>query len=209
MPPQEQGTPSSTEAVIQVHTSEAAGVSVSTGVTPGAASTGGQRVALVTSQSNPNQISIVPADQLISSSSANENDSIVANTARTRPTKLKCKSSASCGVLKDHAQDIVQDPDLGHNPGGGEMPSASKKRRKSAGGASKTPLNAPGTPEGSLATVPPGEAELPEKEEYKIQLNKDVKGLGITIAGYVCEKGKHCIEKNIASLSERTRPKQN
>ena len=32
--------------------------------------------------------------------------------------------------------------------------------------------------------------ELPEKEEYQIELRKDTNGLGITIAGYVCEKGK-------------------
>ena len=35
--------------------------------------------------------------------------------------------------------------------------------------------------------------ELPEKEEYQIELRKDNNGLGITIAGYVCEKGKHLI----------------
>ena len=31
---------------------------------------------------------------------------------------------------------------------------------------------------------------LPEKEEYRIELEKDEKGLGITVAGYICEKGK-------------------
>ena len=31
---------------------------------------------------------------------------------------------------------------------------------------------------------------LPEKEEYQIELTKDEKGLGITVAGYICEKGK-------------------
>ena len=35
--------------------------------------------------------------------------------------------------------------------------------------------------------------ELPEKEEYQIELRKDNNGLGITIAGYVCEKGKRLI----------------
>ena len=35
--------------------------------------------------------------------------------------------------------------------------------------------------------------ELPEKEEYQIELRKDSNGLGITIAGYVCEKGEHLI----------------
>ena len=35
------------------------------------------------------------------------------------------------------------------------------------------------------------ELMLPEKEEYRIELFKDErKGLGITVAGYVCEKGK-------------------
>ena len=37
--------------------------------------------------------------------------------------------------------------------------------------------------------------ELPEKEEYQIELRKDNNGLGITIAGYVCEKGKQLIWK--------------
>ena len=39
-----------------------------------------------------------------------------------------------------------------------------------------------------------GEAEqpmvLPEKEEYQITLHKGDKGLGITVAGYICEKGE-------------------
>lgn len=34
------------------------------------------------------------------------------------------------------------------------------------------------------------EAVLPEKEEYNIALTKNDKGLGITVAGYVCEKGE-------------------
>ena len=39
-------------------------------------------------------------------------------------------------------------------------------------------------------SLPIGNPEtLPEKEEYKIELKKDSNGLGITIAGYVCEKG--------------------
>ena len=32
---------------------------------------------------------------------------------------------------------------------------------------------------------------LPEKEEYQIELRKDEKGLGITVAGYICEKGRY------------------
>lgn len=30
---------------------------------------------------------------------------------------------------------------------------------------------------------------LPETESFTVQLKKDTHGLGITIAGYVCEKG--------------------
>lgn len=33
------------------------------------------------------------------------------------------------------------------------------------------------------------EPTLPETEVYNIQLKKDDLGLGITVAGYVCEKG--------------------
>lgn len=31
---------------------------------------------------------------------------------------------------------------------------------------------------------------LPEVENFEVQLKKDAQGLGITIAGYVCERGK-------------------
>ena len=34
------------------------------------------------------------------------------------------------------------------------------------------------------------ESLLPEKEERQIELRKDGKGLGITVAGYICEKGE-------------------
>lgn len=33
---------------------------------------------------------------------------------------------------------------------------------------------------------------LPETDSFTVQLKKDTHGLGITIAGYVCEKGKKC-----------------
>lgn len=32
--------------------------------------------------------------------------------------------------------------------------------------------------------------DLPETETYTVELKKDDLGLGITVAGYVCEKGK-------------------
>ncbi len=38
--------------------------------------------------------------------------------------------------------------------------------------------------------VPPETlANLPEMEKFNVELKKDAHGLGITIAGYVCEKG--------------------
>ena len=45
----------------------------------------------------------------------------------------------------------------------------------------------------SSTTLQGGDDEvmLPEKEEYRIELFKDERrGLGITVAGYVCEKGE-------------------
>jgi len=33
---------------------------------------------------------------------------------------------------------------------------------------------------------------LPETDSFTVQLKKDTHGLGITIAGYVCEKGNFC-----------------
>ena len=47
---------------------------------------------------------------------------------------------------------------------------------------------------GNIELVPANvidNAILPEKEEYQIELAKDDKGLGITVAGYICEKGKN------------------
>lgn len=38
------------------------------------------------------------------------------------------------------------------------------------------------------------EPALPETEVYNIQLKKDDLGLGITVAGYVCEKGMHLFQ---------------
>lgn len=35
---------------------------------------------------------------------------------------------------------------------------------------------------------PPTEIDLPETERFTVELKKDINGLGITIAGYVCEK---------------------
>ena len=45
---------------------------------------------------------------------------------------------------------------------------------------------------GPMTSTPPSPSEqlIPEKETYDIELTKDGKGLGITVAGYVCEKGK-------------------
>lgn len=44
---------------------------------------------------------------------------------------------------------------------------------------------------------------LPEMERFTVELKKDVYGLGITIAGYVCEKGKNleCIKKHFPFLT--------
>ena len=35
----------------------------------------------------------------------------------------------------------------------------------------------------------PLDTQLPEMERFTVELKKDIQGLGITIAGYVCEKG--------------------
>lgn len=37
----------------------------------------------------------------------------------------------------------------------------------------------------------PLDSHLPETERFTVELKKDVHGLGITIAGYVCEKGMY------------------
>lgn len=37
---------------------------------------------------------------------------------------------------------------------------------------------------------------LPEMERFTVELKKDIYGLGITIAGYVCEKGERCSAVN-------------
>ena len=95
--------------------------------------------------------------------------------------QTKCKTSASCGTLKEECQS----PNV-------------KKRRKSANissannsakSASLIFHESDSTISGSANSGGGGDQSLPEKEEYKIQLKKDTNGLGITIAGYVCEKG--------------------
>ena len=51
-------------------------------------------------------------------------------------------------------------------------------------------VDRPTTNSATLPTLQEG-MMLPEKEEYRIELFKDERrGLGITVAGYVCEKGK-------------------
>ena len=30
-----------------------------------------------------------------------------------------------------------------------------------------------------------------DREIFEVRLEKDTKGLGLTVAGYICEKGKH------------------
>lgn len=43
----------------------------------------------------------------------------------------------------------------------------------------------------TMDMIPPESlANLPETEKFTVELRKDAHGLGITIAGYVCEKGK-------------------
>lgn len=43
------------------------------------------------------------------------------------------------------------------------------------------------------AEFPPDPEVQPEMEAFDVMLVKDHQGLGITIAGYVCEKGKFCL----------------
>nr|XP_040570229.1 multiple PDZ domain protein-like isoform X2 [Lepeophtheirus salmonis] len=58
-----------------------------------------------------------------------------------------------------------------------------------------------------LSSEPSLGAVLPEKEEYSIELTKDSNGLGITVAGYICEKDlcgifvKSVIEGSMADRS--------
>ena len=39
------------------------------------------------------------------------------------------------------------------------------------------------------------ETLLPEMEKFTVELKKDYHGLGITTAGYVCEKGERALSK--------------
>lgn len=42
----------------------------------------------------------------------------------------------------------------------------------------------------TMDMLPLETADLPEMEKFNVELKKDLHGLGITIAGYVCEKGE-------------------
>lgn len=48
--------------------------------------------------------------------------------------------------------------------------------------------SAPSLPLLTLDMLPP-QTQLPEMEKFTVEIQKDSHGLGITIAGYVCEKG--------------------
>ena len=233
-PPGSSTNITTSESMIQIHSNT--NTSSESANTNNTMSAGGQRVALVTSQSNPNKISIVPAEQISNvvigggggcvtsncvvaqqvTTSANaaataavhenpisDENSInqanriqqqqpilistgsTSNTTTNKPVhhniQTKCKTSASCGTLKEECQS----PNV-------------KKRRKSANissannsakSASLILHESDSTISGSANSGGGGDQSLPEKEEYKIQLKKDTNGLGITIAGYVCEKG--------------------
>ena len=216
------------ESMIQIHSN-------TTSSDQSMSAPGGQRVALVTSQNNPNKISIVPSEQIFSnvviggggggcvtsncvvaqqqvantSASAaaavhenpisDENSinqanriqqqqqpPIISAGSSSKPVhnnQTKCKTSASCGTLKEECQS----PNV-------------KKRRKSANisasakSAASLIHESDSTTSAAAGGISNSDQSLPEKEEYKIQLKKDTNGLGITIAGYVCEKGMyvHC-----------------
>ena len=133
------------EAVIQVHNSSETS---STGHAAAPVGSGGHRVAIVTNESQPNKISIIPSDQL---------------------------QSTNCSKRLDQ-------------PPGESITNETNNDE---------------------TTINNSDEELPEKEEYKIELHKDMsKGLGITIAGYVCEKEDLCgifvksvIEASVADKS--------
>lgn len=46
----------------------------------------------------------------------------------------------------------------------------------------------PSLPLLTMDMIPP-QTQLPEMETFSVEIQKDSHGLGITIAGYVCEKG--------------------
>lgn len=48
----------------------------------------------------------------------------------------------------------------------------------------------PGMRSGAARGDPDLASDLPEMETFEVELVKDQQGLGITIAGYVCEKGR-------------------
>lgn len=62
--------------------------------------------------------------------------------------------------------------------------------RNPVGPASIPLLTAPSLPVLTMDMLPLETTELPEMEKFTVELKKDLHGLGITIAGYVCEKGE-------------------
>jgi hypothetical protein len=106
----------------------------------------------------------------------------------------------------------TSNPSLHSGTGTGNgTPNEKTPRRKCAGGGNCTtseeepsvnlPLedgNEVSSSIGQMTSTPPSPSEgiIPEKESYDIQLTKDGKGLGITVAGYVCEKGNGSISVN-------------
>jgi len=61
-------------------------------------------------------------------------------------------------------------------------------------GAAPILTTTPSLPVLTMDMMPP-ETPLPEMEKFTVELKKDYHGLGITIAGYVCEKGESALSK--------------
>ena len=118
-------------------------------------------MALVSSPSDPNKVSIIPTSELreVDENCINEANKPLKSAEESRNAQKKAKSPS--------IEEPLQEPFC------------------------QNQLTQEQTLLCQNQLSPNSENELPEKEEYNIELKKDNNGLGITIAGYVCEKGNH------------------
>ena len=162
---------------------------------------------------------IVRHTQTVDRSSISSHDEVQnAKSSNPRPSRVRGKSksfkqlsSSSSSIAKDEIGEIKSKSGrsklarkasvparMGHSPSDAEggivtITRETKGRRvrkqiSSGGGSEKRPYL-------SMNDSSPVNLMLPEKEEYKIDLLKGNGGLGITVAGYVCEKGRYEVEK--------------
>ena len=147
------------------------------GATAATATSGGQKVTLVTNDADPDHVSIVvnapssPVDPIPEEEPDNQ-----------RKASKKKRNSTKGSNTRENS--LARSKKSRKNSSASDEADASSEAVSAA-----TTVDLASKEVGVVVVNHDDEAVLPEKEAYTIELQKDEKGLGITVAGYICEKG--------------------